>query len=64
MADRADLAKALSIVETAVQDMAAAGLDPMKRAVALAFHMQRQVDIAIPDATRALALKVSLATTN
>ena len=35
--------------------------DPMQRAIALAFHMQEQADLAMPSAEAAQAFKASLA---
>ena len=47
------LARAMAIAEVAVQQMAEEGISPMERAIGLAFHMQAQVDLAMPtDATR------------
>ena len=54
--------KALAIAECAVQEMAELGIDPMKRAIALAWHMQRQADLAMPTEETAQAFKMSLAT--
>jgi hypothetical protein len=62
MNDREQLARALAMVEAAVQDMADAGLNPHQRAVALAFHMKRQVDLWASTPGAAAAIKVSLAT--
>jgi hypothetical protein len=38
-----NIAKALSIVESAIMDMAEAGLEPLMRATALALHLKEQV---------------------
>lgn len=56
------MSKALAIAECAVQEMAELGIDPMKRAIALAWHMQRQAELAMPTAETAQAFKMSLAT--
>ena len=56
------MSKALAIAECAVQEMAELGIDPMKRAIALAWHMQRQADLAMPTEETAQAFKKSLAT--
>ena len=53
---------ALAIAECAVQEMAELGIDPMQRAIALAWHMQRQADLAMPTEETAQAFKMSLAT--
>ena len=42
--------------------MAELGIDPMQRAIALAWHMQRQADLAMPTEETAQAFKMSLAT--
>ena len=60
MTDEQKIARAMSIVEAAVQDMADEGLNPMHRAVALAFHMNAQVDLAIPTKPEAQMFKASL----
>jgi hypothetical protein len=44
------LARAMAIVEAAVQTMAEEGLSPMMRVLGLAFHMNAQADLAIPNA--------------
>ena len=56
------MSKALAIAECAVQEMAELGIDPMQRAIALAWHMQRQADLAMPTEETAQAFKMSLAT--
>ena len=56
------LNKALAIAECAVQEMAEIGIDPMQRAIALAWHMQRQAELAMPTEETAQAFKMSLAT--
>ena len=56
------MSKALAIAECAVQEMAELGIDPMKRAIALAWHMQRQAELAMPTEETAQAFKMSLAT--
>jgi len=56
------MSKALAIAECAVQEMAELGIDPMKRAIALAWHMQRQAELAMPTEETARAFKMSLAT--
>ena len=56
------MSKALAIAECAVQEMAEIGIDPMQRAIALAWHMQRQADLAMPTEETAQAFKMSLAT--
>jgi hypothetical protein len=49
------LARAMAIVEVAVQTMAEEGLSPVARAIGLAFHMNAQADLAMPTSdTRAL----------
>jgi hypothetical protein len=62
MTEREKLAAALSIVEAAVQDMAAAGILPLQRATALAMHMQKQVDLGASSPEAAAAIKLSFAT--
>lgn len=47
-ADRDQMALALSMTEAAVQDMAEAGLPPQQIAIALAWHMRKQAEIAMP----------------
>lgn len=54
------LAKAMAHVETAVQDMAELGFTPQQRAIALAFHMNRQAEIAMPTEGTAALFKQSL----
>jgi len=56
------MSKALAIAECAVQEMAELGIDPMQRAIALAWHMQRQAELAMPTEETAQAFKMSLAT--
>jgi len=43
------LGRALSMVEIAVADMAEAGLQPMQIAIALAWHMNKQAEMALPN---------------
>lgn len=57
-----ELALAMSMAEVAVQNMAEAGIGPMARAVALAFHMQRQAGLAMPDDATAAAFKLAIGT--
>ena len=63
MTDADALAKAMAIAETAVQDMADAGIGPTQRAIGLAFHMQRQAELAMPTTDKAMAFKASIALT-
>ncbi len=63
MTDQEKLAKAIAIAEVAVQEMAELGIGPMQRAIGLAFHMQAQVEHAMPTPETAAAFKLSLATT-
>jgi acyl-CoA thioesterase FadM len=63
MTDEQKLARAMAIAEVAVQQMAEEGIEPMVRAIGLAFHMQRQAEIAMPTRDAAAAFKVSIATT-
>ena len=64
MDDQDKLAQAMTIAEVAVQEMAEAGIEPMQRAIGLAFHMQEQAELAMPnaEAAAAAAFKLSLAT--
>lgn len=62
MTDPEKLMKAMAIVEVAVQEMADAGIDAQQRAIGLAFHMQQQVEIAMPTPETA-SFKLTLATT-
>lgn len=62
MPEEQHLMRAMAIAETAVQQMAEEGIEPMQRAIGLAFHMQQQVDLAMPTDETALAFKLSLAT--
>lgn len=63
MTDTEKLARAMAIAEVAVQQMAEEGIDPMKRAIGLAFHMQAQAEQAMPTPETAAAFKMSIATT-
>ena len=54
------LAKAMTTVEMCVQDLAEAGLTPMQIAVGLAFHMNRQAELAIPYPAQCLMWKTAL----
>jgi len=54
------LARAMAIAEVAVQTMAEEGIGPLHRAIGLAFHMQMQVEMAMPTAASALAFKAAL----
>ena len=58
--DETAIATALSMVEVAVADMAATGLPPMQIAVALAWHLNAQVDLAMPTEETARMFKRSL----
>jgi hypothetical protein len=62
ISERDHLARAMAIAEVAVQQMAEEGIPPQARAIGLAFHMQAQVDLAMPDAATAAAFKLSFAT--
>lgn len=61
MTDEQKLAKAMAIAEAAVQDMAELGISPMQSAIGLAFHMQRQAELAMPTKEAAMAFKTSIA---
>ena len=61
MATKEQFARAMAIAEAAVQDMAAEGLDAQARAIGLAYHMQRQAELAMPTKETAAAFKASLA---
>lgn len=61
MPDPEKLAQAMAIAEVAVQDMADLDINPMQRAIALAFHMQAQAELAMPTAEAARAFKSSIA---
>jgi hypothetical protein len=54
------LARAMAIVEAAVQTMAAEGISPLQRAIGLAWHMNTQIDIAMPTPETALMFKERL----
>lgn len=60
MTEQEQLARAMAIVEAAVQDMADEGLTAMQRSVALAWHMNAQVDQAMPMKATANAWKAQL----
>ncbi len=63
MTDTEKLLKAIAITEVAVQNMAELAITPTQRAIGLAFHMQRQCELAMPDSATALAFKTAIATT-
>ena len=47
------LLRAMTMTEVTVQDMAESGLTPQDIAIGLAFHLKKQVDLAMPtEATR------------
>ena len=62
MTNEENLARAMAIVEVAVQQMAEEGIPPQARAIGLAFHMQAQVDLVMPTPATRAAFKLSLAT--
>lgn len=62
MTEEEKLARAMAIAETAVQQMAEEGLESRHRAIGLAFHMQRQAELAMPTPETIAAFKASLAT--
>lgn len=61
MTDEEALQLAMAMVEACVQDMAEKGLTAQHRAIGLAFHMQRQAEIAMPTPETAAAFKAALA---
>jgi hypothetical protein len=61
-ADTAKLARAMAIVEVAVQQMAEEGIDATARAIGLAFHMQAQAELAMPTPETALLFRMGIAT--
>jgi hypothetical protein len=61
MTDEESLARAMAIAEVAVQQMAEEGIEPMQRAIGLAFHMNAQADIAMPTPETAKAFRAALA---
>lgn len=63
MTDAEKLARAMAIVEVAVQQMAGEGIGPTHRAIGLAFHMQAQAEMAMPTPETAAAFKLSIGTT-
>lgn len=62
MTDKEQLARAMVILDVAVQNMAIQSIGPIVRAVALASYMQAQVDLVMPNKAAADAFKRSLAT--
>jgi hypothetical protein len=60
MTDEEKLAKAMSIVEVAVQEMAELDIGPIQRAIGLAWHMNAQVEMAMPTKDTADRFKAGL----
>lgn len=60
--DEQRLALALTMAETAVQDMAAAGLTHMQIAIGLAWHLRQQARLAMPTDAASEAFLASLMT--